>query len=102
MEPNSDVHFHDSSSTLIRCNDIAERRKLLFTTGVRTTRTMQLKRVIGGTTVVLLALLMPSTLLGWGPEGHEIVAKLAQTRLSDGAKAGIRSLIGDASLASVA
>lgn len=50
----------------------------------------------------LLFTLVPSTLLGWGPEGHEIVAKLAQTRLSDGAIAGIRSLIGDASLASIA
>ncbi|MFZ0900728.1 MAG: S1/P1 nuclease, partial [Candidatus Sulfotelmatobacter sp.] len=52
--------------------------------------------------VIALTLLTPSTLLGWGPEGHEIVASLAQTRLTENAKNGIRSLIGDASLASIA
>ena len=36
-----------------------------------------------------------------GHEGHEIVALLAQTRLTENAKNGIRSLIGDASLASI-
>ena len=46
--------------------------------------------------------LIPSTLVGWGPEGHEIVAKLAQSRLSNDARAGIRSLIGNESLASIA
>ena len=51
---------------------------------------------------IMLALLIPSTLVGWGPEGHEIVAALAQTHLSNDAKEGIRSLIGDASLASIA
>ena len=51
---------------------------------------------------IVLTLLMPSTLVGWGTEGHEIVASLAQTRLTEGAKRGIRSLIGDASLASIA
>jgi len=39
---------------------------------------------------------------GWGPEGHEIVAALAQTHLNDGAQLGIQSLIGDRSLASIA
>ena len=52
--------------------------------------------------VVALTLLIPSTLVGWGHEGHEIVASLAQTRLTENTKIGIRSLIGDASLASVA
>jgi hypothetical protein len=51
---------------------------------------------------IVLSLLIPSTLVGWGPEGHEIVASLAQTRLTENAKWGIRSLLGDASLASVA
>ena len=37
-----------------------------------------------------------------GHEGHEIVALLAQTRLTENAKNGIRSMIGDASLASIA
>jgi hypothetical protein len=52
--------------------------------------------------VVVLTLLTPSTLVGWGHEGHEIVASLAQTRLTENTKTGIRSLIGDASLASIA
>jgi len=51
--------------------------------------------------VVALTLLIPSTLVGWGHEGHEIVASLAQTRLTENTKIGIRSLIGDASLASI-
>jgi len=52
--------------------------------------------------VIALTLLTTSTLVGWGHEGHEILASLAQTRLTENAKNGIRSLIGDASLASVA
>jgi S1/P1 Nuclease len=51
---------------------------------------------------IVLTLLTPSILFGWGHEGHEIVASLAQTRLTKNAKNGIRSLIGDASLASIA
>ncbi len=34
----------------------------------------------------VLTLLTPSTLLGWGSEGHEIVASLAQARLNENAK----------------
>jgi hypothetical protein len=61
---------------------------------------MKRAMVIG--TALVLTLFIPSTLLGWGPEGHKIVASLAQARLTENAKRGIRSLIGDASLASVA
>jgi len=61
---------------------------------------MKRAMVIGG--AIVLSLLMPSTLVGWGPEGHEIVASLAQTRLTENAKRGVRSLIGDASLVSIA
>jgi hypothetical protein len=61
---------------------------------------MKRAMVIGA--AIVLTLLIPSTLVGWGPEGHEIVASLAQTRLTENAKRGIRSLLGDASLASVA
>ena len=60
---------------------------------------MKRAMVIGA--AIVLTLLIPSTLVGWGPEGHEIVASLAETRLTENAKAGIRSLIGDASLASI-
>ena len=52
--------------------------------------------------VLVLTLFIPSTLVGWGREGHEIVASLAQVRLTENTKTGIRSLIGDASLASIA
>jgi hypothetical protein len=45
---------------------------------------------------------MPTALIGWGPDGHEIVAALAQARLTENARKGIQSLIGEASLASVA
>jgi hypothetical protein len=61
-----------------------------------------MKRAMITGAAIVLSLLMPSTLLGWGPEGHEIVASLAQTRLTENAKKGIRSLIGDASLAPIA
>jgi len=60
---------------------------------------MKCAMVIG--TAIVLTLAMPSTLVGWGSEGHQIVASLAQTRLTENAQRGIRSLIGDASLASV-
>ena len=52
--------------------------------------------------VLGLTLLIPSALFGWGHEGHEIIASLAESRLTENAKNEIRSLIGDASLASVA
>jgi len=61
---------------------------------------MKRAMVIGA--VIILTLLTPSILVGWGTEGHEIVASLAESRLTASAKRGIRSLIGDASLASVA
>src|SRR5215471_20762480 len=51
---------------------------------------------------LVLVVLMPSALIGWGPEGHQIVAALAQARLTENARKGIQSLIGEASLASVA
>jgi hypothetical protein len=61
---------------------------------------MKRAMVIGA--AIVLTLIMPPTLFGWGPEGHEIVASLAQTCLTENAKRGIRSLLGDASLASIA
>ncbi len=61
-----------------------------------------MKRAMVCGVALVLTLLIPSTLIGWGPEGHEIVASLAESRLTENAKRGIRSLLGDASLASVA
>lgn len=52
--------------------------------------------------IFFFTFLVPATLFGWGPEGHEIVAALAQNHLSNNAKIGIQSLIGNASLASIA
>ena len=51
---------------------------------------------------MLILLLIPSKLIGWGPEGHEIVAAVAQSRLTDDARRGINSLVGEASLTSLA
>ena len=61
-----------------------------------------MKRAMVIAAAIVLTLLMPSTLVGWGSEGHEIVASLAETRLTENVKRGIRSLIGDASLVSIA
>ncbi|MBV9481663.1 MAG: hypothetical protein JO249_13055 [Acidobacteria bacterium] len=44
----------------------------------------------------------PSALISWGPEGHEVIATLAQTRLTGNARRGVQWLIGEASLASIA
>ena len=60
---------------------------------------MKRAMVIGA--VIVLTVLTPSILVGWGTEGHEIIASLAESRLTEDTKMGIRSLIGDASLASM-
>jgi hypothetical protein len=54
------------------------------------------------TTASVLFLFLPLCAAAWGPEGHEIVADLAQAHLNENAKAGIHALIGDATLASIA
>jgi hypothetical protein len=61
-----------------------------------------MKRTMVIVAAVVLTVFTPSTLVAWGPEGHEIVASLAQSRLSGKAKRGIRSLVGSANLASIA
>ena len=48
-----------------------------------------------------IAFFLPAALLAWGPEGHEVVAALAESLLSETAKSGVRSVIGDSTLASV-
>ena len=48
-----------------------------------------------------IAFFLPAALLAWGPEGHEVAAALAESLLSDTAKSGVRSVIGDSTLASV-
>jgi len=49
----------------------------------------------------MLLVFMPATVQAWGPEGHEIVGTLAQAMLSNKAKAGVQSILGPATLASV-
>jgi hypothetical protein len=51
--------------------------------------------------VVSIAFLLPAALLAWRPEGHEVVAALAESLLSDTAKSGVQPVIGNATLASV-
>jgi hypothetical protein len=51
---------------------------------------------------LLLALPFGGTAVAWGPEGHSIVAEVAQQRLSPQAAATVQSLLGGRSLASVA
>jgi hypothetical protein len=56
---------------------------------------------ISPSVVVSIAFLLPAALLAWGPEGHEVVAALAESLLSGTAKSGVQSVIGNATLASV-
>src|SRR5258705_11515713 len=49
-----------------------------------------------------LAVAMPANLMAWGAEGHIVVAKIAASRLSPSAKAGVKQLLGRHSLDSVA
>jgi len=51
--------------------------------------------------LLLLAALLPSQLLAWGPKGHAIVADLAQARLTPAARANLQLLLGNDSLASI-
>jgi len=52
--------------------------------------------------VVVAALtLIPSEALGWGRDGHQVIANLAQSRLSPQARKGVAALLRGATLASV-
>src|SRR4051812_31910810 len=44
--------------------------------------------------VVLVASLLPRCVYGWGGEGHQVVALIAENHLSDAATAGIHELLG--------
>jgi nuclease S1 len=50
----------------------------------------------------LLMLLVAGDSFAWGPDGHRAVARLAEARLTDTARAAIRALLGTESLADVA
>ena len=47
----------------------------------------------------LLALAMPASAFGWGENGHIVTASIAERHLSEKAKAAIKELIGDRSIA---
>jgi len=50
---------------------------------------------------VILVFALPISMLAWGPEGHEVVGTLAEAMLSNVAKAGVQSVLGNVTLASV-
>jgi len=60
------------------------------------------RRIASWLAVALLVWLVPTRLLGWGRDGHAIVAALAETHLTEGARLGIKALLKDQSLASIA
>ena len=51
--------------------------------------------------VLLTAALCVSPCFGWGPDGHRIVGDIASKYLTDQAKAAVKDLLGDRSLADV-
>jgi hypothetical protein len=51
---------------------------------------------------LLLSALTGSTAKGWGPQGHRLVAMVAANHLTPAAHQGVRSLLGNESLADVA
>jgi len=59
-------------------------------------------RVARRIALVLVALaLVPSQSFGWGRDGHQVIANLAQSRLSPQARKGVAALLHGATLASV-
>jgi hypothetical protein len=47
---------------------------------------------------VVLLIALSKTCLGWSGEGHQLIAWIAEERLTENAKAGITELLGDAAL----
>jgi hypothetical protein len=60
------------------------------------------KQVVYLTLVLCLTGLLPAPVVAWGPEGHHIVARLAQKRLSATARRKIAGLLNGGTLESVA
>src|SRR4051812_21774546 len=54
-------------------------------------------KVVTLSSIILVACLS-SAVFGWGGDGHQIVALIAEAHLSPEAKAGIRALLGDANI----
>src|ERR1700758_2078228 len=51
--------------------------------------------------IVLISLLVPVQLFGWGPKGHQVVADLAASRLTAQTRDNIALLLGGETLASI-
>jgi hypothetical protein len=54
------------------------------------------------TALLTLLLFLSTQLFAWGPKGHQIVGDIARSHLNETAKRNLQSLLGDATLASVA
>ena len=61
-----------------------------------------MKRVVNFTAILLVVCLIPADVMGWGREGHSVIAALAEKHLTESARLGIRALLGDLGLASIA
>src|ERR1700719_4319002 len=60
------------------------------------------RRIASWLAVALLVWSIPTRLLCWGRDGHAITAALAEAHLTEGARLGIKALLKDQSLASIA
>ena len=61
-----------------------------------------IRRIASWLAVAVLVWSVPTRLLGWGRDGHAIAAALAEAHLTEGARLGIKALLKDQSLASIA
>ena len=60
------------------------------------------RRIASWLAVAVLVWSVPTRLFGWGRDGHAITAALAEAHLTEGARLGIKALLKDQSLASIA
>jgi hypothetical protein len=61
-----------------------------------------IRRIASWLAVAVLVWSVPTRLRGWGRDGHAIAAALAEAHLTEGARLGIKALLKDQSLASIA
>jgi len=60
------------------------------------------KRIASLAAILLVICLLPTGLIGWGREGHSVIAALAERHLTPNAKLGLQTLLGGESLTSIA
>ena len=74
----------------------------LWPTSARQTTLEAMGRTVHRVVLAVAALaLVPTQGLGWGRDGHQVIADLAQSRLSPQARKGVAALLHGATLASV-